>query len=103
MIGCLLWEVRQGVRGSLGLRVGRAKIFAFPVKAGLTRGIAVEEFASSGAADFPLLGALAEADVRGPEDLESSERTEVDRFGVEAVDATACVEAQCVHPSPSCC
>jgi hypothetical protein len=53
----------------------------------------VEEFAGVGAADVPLLGFLKEADVRGPEDLEPSERTEIDRFGVKAVDLTARFEA----------
>jgi hypothetical protein len=81
------------MRGSLDLRVGRAKIFAFPLQAGLTRGIAVEELARRGAADFPQLGSFAEADVRGPEDLQSPERTEVNRFSVEAVDSTTLMEA----------
>jgi len=73
----------------LGLQVG-----AFPDEAGLAGGIAVEEFAGGGAADVPLLGLFTEADVRGSEDLEPSERTEVNRFGVEAVDAAAGVEAE---------
>jgi hypothetical protein len=53
----------------------------------------VEEFARGGAADFPQLGSFAEADVRGPEDLQSPEHTEVNRFGVEAVDSTTLMEA----------
>ena len=87
-------EVGQGDGGSLGVRVGRAEVGAFPGEAGLAGGIAVEELAGGGAADLPLLGAFAEADVRGPEDGESPERTEIDRFGVEAVDVTAGVEAK---------
>ena len=54
----------------------------------------MEELAGGGAADFPELGAFAEADVRGPEDGESSERTKIDRFGVKAVDVTAGVETK---------
>jgi len=65
-----------------------------PDEAGLARGIAVDELAGCGTADFPELGAFTEADVRGPEDLESPERTKIDRFGVKAVDVTAGVEAE---------
>jgi hypothetical protein len=54
----------------------------------------MEELAGGGAADLPELGAFTEADVRGPEDGQSPERTKIDRFGVKAVDVTAGVEAK---------
>lgn len=52
----------------------------------------------------PLLSGFIEANIRGPDDVESSERAEINRFSVEAVDVTAGVEAKgTFHPSPSCC
>ena len=70
------------------------QVCMFPDEARLAGWIAMEELAGGGAADLPQLGALAEADVRGPEDMESSERTEIDRFGVKAVDVTTRVETK---------
>jgi hypothetical protein len=80
-----LWVLRLAAR----LKVG-----VFPCKAGLAGGVAVEEFAGGGAADIPLLGFLTEPDVRGPEDFESPERTEIDHLGVEAADVAAGIEAE---------
>jgi hypothetical protein len=53
-----------------------------------------EHLAGSGIMHVPLLGGGVEADVRGPDDVESSKRTEINRFGVEAADVTAGVEAE---------
>ena len=52
-----------------------------------------EHLAGVGIVDVPVLIRVVEADVRGPDDVESPERTEIDRFGIEAVDGTARVEA----------
>ena len=73
--------------------VGWSEVFAFPDEAGLAGGIAVEELAGGGATDVPVLGASVEPDVRGPEDFEPSERTEINRLGVEAVHAATEVNA----------
>ena len=53
-----------------------------------------EHLAAVGMAHVPLLGCEVEADVRGPDDVESPERTEIDRFGVKAADGAARVEAE---------
>jgi hypothetical protein len=74
------------------LWIGWGEVFAFPGEAGLAGGIAVEEQAGGGAAHVPLLEAFVEPDVRGPEDFEPSERTEIDRLGVEAVHAATGVD-----------
>ena len=66
----------------------------FPCETGVARGIGVEYRAGVGMAHVPLLGCGVEADVRGPDDVEPSERTEIDRFGVEAADAAAGVKAK---------
>jgi hypothetical protein len=74
------------------LWIGWGEVFAFPGEAGLAGGIAVEEQAGGGAAHVPLLEAFVEPDVRGPEDFKPSERTEIDRLGVEAVHAATGVD-----------
>lgn len=64
-----------------------------------------EHFAGIGGMHVPVLVGVVEADVRGPDDLKSPERTEIDHIGVEAANVAARVEAEGgVHPSPpSCC
>jgi hypothetical protein len=86
-------EVGQGVGGALDGWIGWSEVFAFPDEAGLAGGIAVEEFAGGGATDVPVLDACVEPDVRGPEDFEPSERTEINRLSVEAVHAATGVNA----------
>ena len=53
-----------------------------------------EHLAGVGGVHVPVLGGGVEADVRGPDDVESPERTEINRFGVEAVDLTTWIEAE---------
>jgi hypothetical protein len=82
---------------------GWLEVGLFPAQAFVSGSMGEERRAGAGFAHVPLLGGFVEADVRGPDDLESSERTKIDRFGVEAVDAAAGVEAKgAFHPSPSC-
>ena len=74
----------------------------FPAQAFGSGWMGEEHLAGVGGVHVPQLGRGIEADVRGPDDLESPERTEINRFGVEAADGTARVEAERIHPSPSC-
>jgi hypothetical protein len=53
-----------------------------------------EHLAGVGGVHVPVLGGGVEADVRGPDDLESPERAEINRFGVEAADVAAGIEAE---------
>jgi hypothetical protein len=50
--------------------------------------------AGVGVVDVPLLGGGVEADVRRPDDVEPSERTEINRLGIEAADVAAGIEAE---------
>ena len=100
VVGCFLLRLRFG---SL-----RLEVLVLPVQALGTGGVGEEHRSGAELVHVPPLGAVVEADVRGPDDMESPERTEIDRFGVEAVDVTAGGEAEggvhgVVPPSPSCC
>ena len=53
-----------------------------------------EQLAVGGVVHVPLLFGIVEADVGGSDYLEPSERMEINRFGVEAVDVTAGAEAE---------
>ncbi len=64
----------------------------------------MQRFAGGGVVHVPLLCVRVEANVRGPDDLESPEHTEINHFCEEAVDETARIEAKDgVHPSPPSC
>jgi hypothetical protein len=69
------------------------EVLVLPAQALAAGAVGEEHLAGVGVVDVPVLVGVVEADVRGPDDVESSERTEVDRFGVEAVDGSARVEA----------
>ena len=92
------WALRSRVRWK--------EVFPFPDEAGFPRGIAVELATGGGTTDFPLLGGFVEPDIRGPEDFEPSERTEINCLGVEAIHTATRVDAERgFHASlpPSCC
>lgn len=99
-------ELRIGNRVGVRFCCGglRLEIERFPSQAFTARRVGEEHLAGRGMAHVPFLGGWVEADVRGPEDGQSSERMEWDRFGIQAVDETTGLEAKGgVHPSPSCC
>lgn len=71
------------------LRSAGLEVDLFPIQAFGAEGVGEEDDAGVGIMDVPLLSQVVEADVRGPDDVESPERAEVDRFGIKAVDLTA--------------
>ncbi len=66
----------------------------FPAQAFGAGWMREEHLAGVGGVHVPLLGGGVEADVCGPDDLESSERTEINRLGVETADEAAGIEAE---------
>ena len=76
-----------------------------PMQARAARGMCKQSRVRVCIAHNPLLGFIAEADVRGADDMEASKCMEIDRLGVEAVYAPASVEADgAIHElSPNCC
>lgn len=54
----------------------------------------MEQGSGHGAANFPLLRFLTEADIRRPVNLKPSERPKVDCIGVEAIDPATRLDAE---------
>jgi len=91
----------------LGKRL-RLEVGFFPAQAFGSGWVGEHDGAVVGVVDVPLLFGITETDVRGSDDLESPERTEINRFGVEAVDVTTGGEAKGLahgyeSPPPICC
>lgn len=75
-----------------------------PGEAGLAGGVGVEEIAGGRTADLPALILRGEGDPGRSNDVKSSERTEIDRLGVEAIDDSMGIEAECGgHVQPRAC